>query len=134
MSIPTIENVFHSKIESLFFVQHQKQLLLELVLLEGFITFMNFQFKPLLIDIIHRTRISSSREKMRQNEKELMLALISFSSLNRFCPKSTPEHIIKGQTSPRPHYFYYFLREILPWTTLYLVETALDHTIFYFSG
>ena len=40
MSIPTIQNVFYGKIKLPFSIQHRKQLLSELVLLEGFITFM----------------------------------------------------------------------------------------------
>ena len=91
---------------------------------------------------------------MRQNEKTFISASISFLVLNRLCPKSAPEHIIIGLSSPRTHYFYYFFvgnialdfqipqdrtisnyfcRKIMPRTTLYLVETAPDPTIFYFS-
>ena len=82
---------------------------------------------------------------MRQNEKALLLALISFLSLNRLCPKSAPEHIIIVQSSPGIHYFYpffcgkyylgllnapyptifdYFCRKIMPLTS------APDHIIF----
>ena len=100
------------------------------------------------------------REKnMKQNEKALILALISLLSLNRLCPKSALKHIIKGQSSPRshyllffcgkycsglpnarePHYFLLFLQEnIAPDHCpgpqyVYLVETVPDPTIFYFS-
>ena len=145
MSIPTIQTVFHGKIELSFSVQHCKQLLSGLILLEGFINFTNFQFKPLPINIVHHTRINSSREKIRQNEKALILVLISFLSLNRLHVKSAPEHINKGQSSSGPHYFYYFFvgnialdfqmpqnptifycfcRKIIPQTT------APDHIIF----
>ena len=71
-----------------------KTITLGLVRLEGFLTFSDFQFKFLPIDIIHHIRINSSRKKMRQNEKALILALISFLSLNRLCSKNAPEHII----------------------------------------
>ena len=74
---------------------------------------------------------------MRQKEKVLILSLISFLSLNRFYLKSAPEHIIKGQSSPRPHYFYYiFVGNIAPdfqmpqnpTTFLFLYENiSLDH-------
>ena len=111
MSILTIQNVLHNKIKLPFSVQHRKQLLSELVLLEGFIPFMNFLFKSLPIDIIHHTRISSSREKMKQNKKELILASISFLLLNRLCLKSSPEHIIKGQSPSDPTLFI-FVRNI----------------------
>ena len=120
----------------LSFVQHRKHLLSELVRLEGFITLTDFQFKFLPIDIIHHTRISPWRKNMRQNEKALLLALISFLSLNRLCPK----HIIIVQSSPGTHYFYSFLWEILPRTSkrpephyclLFLSENnAPDHIIF----
>ena len=40
-----------------------KIITLGLVRLEGFITFSDFQFKFLSIDIIHRTRTNSSRKK-----------------------------------------------------------------------
>ena len=77
-------------------------------------TFMNFRFKPLLIDIIHRTSISSLREKVRQNEKALILDLISFLLLNRLCPKGAPEHIIKGQSSLDPFIFIIFCGKYCP--------------------
>ena len=66
---------------------------------------------------------------MRQNEKALILALISFLLLNRLCPKSAPEHIIKGQTSPDPTIFTIFLWEILPRTSK-CPETPLLFIIF----
>ena len=51
---------------------------------------------------------------MRQNEKALLLVLISLLSLNRLCRKRAPEHIIV-QSSPKPTIF--FLWEILPRTS-----------------
>ena len=68
-----------------------------------FMALTDFQFKFLPIDIIDHTRISPL-EKQRQNA--LHLALISFSWLNRLCPKSAPEHIIIVQSSPGIYYFY----------------------------
>ena len=118
---------------------HRKQLLLELVRLEGFITLTDFQFKFLPIDK-YTVLVLALREKMRQNEKALPLALISFLSLNRLCPKHAPEHIIIVQSSPGTHYFYSFLWEILPQTSkclrtplffYYFSRTsAPDHIIF----
>ena len=105
--------------------------------------------------ISYTVLISTLRKKMRQNEIAFISALISFLLFYRLCPKTAPEHIIIGQSSPRTHYFYYFFvgnialdlqmpqnptifyyffRKIMPRTTLYLVETAPDPTIFYFSG
>ena len=130
---------------------HRKQLLLELVRLEAFITLTDFQFKFLPIDK-YTVLVLALREKMRQNEKALLLALISFLSFNRLCPKQALEHIIV-QSSPGTHYFYSFLCEMMPQTskclrtplffitfpgpvprtTLYLAETAPDPTMFYFS-
>ena len=90
---------------------------------------------------------------MRQNEKALLLSLISFLSLNSLCPKSAPEHIIIVQSSPGTHYFYsflweilpqtskcprtplifyYFCRTLMPRTTLYLAETARTPLFFIF--
>ena len=71
MSIPIIQNVSHGKIELTFSIQHQKQLLSDLKLLEASITFMDFQFEPLLIDIIHHTRISSLRERNGAKRKSI---------------------------------------------------------------
>ena len=120
------QEIFSSELP---FAQHRKQLLSELVRLEGFITLTDFQFKFPPIDIIHRTR---TRKKMRQSEKVLLLALISFLSLNRLCPKSVPEthyYIAKFPWNPlfliffcgkycpgllnaaEPHYFLLFLSE-----------------------
>ena len=89
---------------------------------------------------------------MAQNEKALILA---FLSLNRRCPKSARNTLLKGKVppdptifimflweilpnAPEPHYFFIiFIRKYcpgsLPQTTLYLVETVPDPTIFYFS-
>ena len=114
MSIPTTQNIFHGKIELSFFIQHQKQLLSELVLLDGFIiTFMNFQFKPLPTNGI--SVLALRDKKMEQNEKALILALISVLSLNRLCPESsTEEHIVNvpsyfsvGNIAPDPTLFYF---------------------------
>ena len=78
MSIPTIQNVFHCKIEYRF-PSTPKTVTLGAHTFGALHNFHeNFQFKPLSIDIIHRACISSSRVKMRQNEKALILALISF--------------------------------------------------------
>ena len=51
---------------------------------------------------------------MRQNEKALPLALISFLSLNRLCPKRAPEHIIIVQIKfPRnPLFLFVFVGDI----------------------
>ena len=144
VKIPTIQNVFHGEIKLLFSVQHQKQLLSELVLLEGYITFTNFQFKPLPINIIHHTHISSSRDK---NEAKRHWINFSFNFIfiieQTMSIKSALEHIIIGQSSPGPHYFFvgnispdfqmpqnpiiflnYFCRKTFLWTT------ASHHVIF----
>ena len=104
---------------------------------------MDFQFKLLPIDIIHRNRISSSRKKLGKT-KSINFSFNFVLSLNRLCPKSAPEHIIIRQSSPGahhfcyfcgkycpgflsaqdPHYFYYFCQKIMPRTTLYLAETV----------
>ena len=77
---------------------------------------------------------------MRQNKKALILAVISFLLLNKLCMKSAPLFLLHfcGKycpglpNDPEPHYFYYFCWKILPQTTLYLVETTPDPTIFIF--
>ena len=85
---------------------------------------------------------------MRQNEKALILALISFLSLKRLCPKS-------AKFPQNPLFLLFFLWEILPRTSKcprtplfflsennaldqcpgpqYLAETAPDPNILYFS-
>ena len=77
-----------------------------------FMTLTDFRFKFLPIDIIHHTRISPSGE---QRQNALLLALISFSWLNRHYPKSALEHIIIVQSSPGTYYFYsLFVGNIVP--------------------
>ena len=98
----------------LSFIQHQKQLLSKPVRLEGFIPFTDFQFKFLPIDKIHRTRNSPSRKKMRQNEKALLLALISFLSLNRLSEKCPGTHYY-GTNFPRnPLFLFFFCGKYCP--------------------
>ena len=43
---------------------------------------------------------------MRENEKALLLVLISLLSLNRLCWKRAPEHTIMVQSSPKPTIFF----------------------------
>ena len=117
MSIPTIQNVFHCKIESSFSIQHQKQLLSELVLLEGFITFMNFQFKPSLIDIIHHTCISSERKteaKRKSINFSFNFIFIVEQTLSEKCPGT---HYLKDKVPLDPTIFIIFLWEILSQTS-----------------
>ena len=114
MSIPTIQNVFHIKIELSFFVQHRKQLLSILILLEGLITFMNFQFKPL----IHRTHISSSREKNEAKRKSInfcfnFIFIVQPDSVRKVRRNTS----LKGKVPADPTIFIIFLWKILPWTS-----------------
>ena len=91
-----------------------KTITLGLVRLEGFITFSDFQFKFLPIDIIHRTRINSSR-KMRQNEKALILALISFLWLNRLLSEKCPgTHYYRVKFPQNPLLLLFFVGNITP--------------------
>ena len=105
MSTLTIQNVSHRKINmrvfcssniflcqeilssELSFAQQRKQLLSELIGLEDFITLTDFQFKFLSIDIIHNIRIGPSREKLRQNDKALLLfSFYSFFFVGNIAP------------------------------------------------
>ena len=129
------QEIFSSELS---FVQHRKQLLSKLICLEDFITLTDFQFMLLTIDIIHLTRINPSRKKMRQNEKALLLVLISLLSLNRLCRKRAPEHIITVQSSPKPTIFILFLWEILlltskcPITSLFFIICASKYATVHF--
>ena len=94
--------------------RHRKQLLFsELVRLEVFKTFMDFQFKFLPIDIMHRNRISSSRKKLGKT-KSINFSFNFVLSLNRLCTKSAPEHIIIRQSSLGAHHFCYFCGNYCP--------------------
>ena len=118
-----------------------KTITLELVRLEGFITFSEFQFKFLPIDIIRRTRINFSRKKMRLNEKSINCSFNFIFAVEETLSEKCPEHIIIEQNSPQnplfllffcgkycpglpnapePHYFLLFLSE----------NNALDHIMF----
>ena len=69
---------------------------------------MNFQFKPLPIDIIHHTRISALRERMRQKKKALILALISFYRWTDSVRKVPQNTLLKGKVPPDPTIFIIF--------------------------
>ena len=91
---------------------HRKQLLLELVRLEGFITLTDFQFKFLPIDK-YTVLVLALREKMRQNEKALPLALISFLSFNRLCPKHVlGTHYYSTKFPRNPLFLFVFVGDI----------------------
>ena len=139
MSIPTIQNVFHGKIKLLFSDPTPKTITLGAHTFGGLYNFHEFPIQALTNR--HHTPYPYwlFEKKMRQNEEAVILALMSFLSLNRLCPKSAPEQVIKGQgcpglpNAPEPlTIFDYFCWIILPWTTLCLVETVPDPTIFYF--
>ena len=66
---------------------HRKQLLSELLRLEGFITLTDFQFKFLPIDIIHRTRISPSRKNQAKRKSiSFDFIFIVEQTLSETCP------------------------------------------------
>ena len=77
---------------------------------------------------------------MRQNEKALLLVLISLLSLNRLCGERAPEHIITVQSSPKPTIFILFLWEILlrtskcPITSLFFIIFASKYATVHFAS
>ena len=113
---------------------HRKQLLLELVRLEDFITLTDFQFKFLPIDIIHSTRISPSRKKNEAKRKSITFSfnfIFIVEQTVRNAPRNTllwykvpPEPAIfirfSGRYCPRLlnaselHYFLLFFPEQCP--------------------
>ena len=91
-----------------------KTILSELVLFEGFITFIDFQFQSTLINIIHYepTSISFLRKK-RQNENALYF---SFNFI--FIIEEMMRNIAPDFQMPQNHIkFDYFQRKILPQTS-----------------
>ena len=133
MSTPTIQNVSRGKItmrvfcsstiflsqeilsSELSFVQHRKQLLSELVRLEGFITLTDFQFKFLPIDIIHCTRISPSRKKNEAKQKSITFSFnfifIIEQTLSEKCPGT---HYYSAKFPRNPLFLLFFVGNIAP--------------------
>ena len=108
------QEIFSSEFS--FSVQHRKQFLSELVPLEGFITFMDFQFNFLPIYIIHRTRISSSRKKWSKRKSinfSFNFLFFRWSDSVWKVPRNT---FLLGKVPPDPTLIF-FLWEILPRTS-----------------
>ena len=119
-----------------FSIQHRKQLLLG-----------SYVWRALQL---YRIFNLSSHRSISYTVLVLTLALISFLSVKRLCPKVPRNTLLWGKVPPNPlfllflcgkycpglpnasepHYFNYFCWKIMPRTTSYLDETAPDPTIF----
>ena len=103
----------------------------------GGLQFSDFQFKFLPIDY---NKLYSYQPFEKKNEAKRKSITFSFNFIFiveqtvRKCPGTHYFYSFLSEILPQyPNIFYYFCRKIMPRTTLYLPETALDPTIFYFS-
>ena len=91
-----------------------KIITLGLVRLEGFITFLDFQFKFLSIDITHRTRTNSSR-KNEAKRKSINLSFnfifIVEQTLFEKCPGT---HYYRAKFLQNPLFLLFFVGNIVP--------------------
>ena len=117
----------------LSFVQHGKQLLSELIRLEGFITLTNFQFMFLSIDIIHLTRISPSRknEAKRKNITfSFNFTFIVEQTLLKTCPGT---HYYGAKFPQNPLFILYDLFH-LTFHLLHSSSQTANHNGYYFNS
>ena len=132
MSIPTIQNVSHGKINTrvicssnvlcqeifsseLSFVQHRKLLLSELIRLKGFITVTDFRFMFLSIDITHLTLISPLRKKNEAKQKSITFSVNFTFIVEQTLSKTCPGTHFYGAKFPRnPLFLFFFVGNIAP--------------------